>query len=50
MNNGRVIGIVLIGGAVVVCLLGAAVTFEAHYNIAAGYSLQAILTNAVPSY
>lgn len=26
MNNGRVIGIVLIGGAVVVCLLGAAVT------------------------
>jgi hypothetical protein len=31
-------------------LLGAAVTFEAQYNIAAGYSLQAILTNAVPSY
>jgi hypothetical protein len=31
-------------------LLGAAVTFEAHYNIAAGYSLQSILTNAVPSY
>jgi hypothetical protein len=26
MNNGRVIGIVLIGGAVVVCLLGAALT------------------------
>ncbi len=26
MNNGRVIGMVLIGGAVVVCLLGAAVT------------------------
>lgn len=31
-------------------LLGAAVTFEAQYNIASGYSLQAILTNAVPSY
>lgn len=31
-------------------LLGAAVTFEAHYNVTAGYSLQAILTNAVPSY
>jgi len=26
MNNGRIIGLVLIGGAVVVCLLGAAVT------------------------
>jgi len=31
-------------------LLGAAVTFEAQYNIAAGYSLHAILTNAIPSY
>ncbi|MCG3204328.1 MAG: hypothetical protein KCHDKBKB_01043 [Elusimicrobia bacterium] len=31
-------------------LLGAAVTFEAQYNLAAGYSLQAILTNAVASY
>lgn len=31
-------------------LLGAAVTFEAQYNAAAGYSLQTILTNDVPSY
>lgn len=31
-------------------LLGAAVTFEAQYNIAAGYSLRAILTNAVAAY
>lgn len=31
-------------------LLGAAVTFEAQYNSAAGYSLQAVLTNGVPSY
>lgn len=31
-------------------LLGAAVTFEAHYNAAAGHSLRTILTNDVPSY
>ena len=31
-------------------LLGAAVTFEAQYNIASGYSLQTILTNGVSSY
>jgi hypothetical protein len=32
MNNGRVIGIVLIGGAVVVCLLGAAVTVPRYMS------------------
>jgi hypothetical protein len=31
-------------------LLGAAVTFEAQYSTAAGYSLHAILTNAIASY
>jgi len=31
-------------------LLGAAVTFNAEYKASAGHSLQAVLTNAVPSY
>jgi len=31
-------------------LIGAAVTFEAQYNAAAGYSIHAVLTNGVSSY
>ena len=31
-------------------LLGAAVTYEAQYNMTAGYSLQAVLTNGISVY